>query len=67
MVMVLGNNRVGIRSAWLDHLSWLDGQLSSVRTLKVSDAGWELVEWDHGTESFPKISHNANYVTAMLH
>lgn len=39
-------NHIGIRPAWLEHLRWLDTQISSVRTLKVSDAGWELVEWD---------------------
>ena len=39
-------NHVGIRPAWIEHLRWLDAQISSVRTLKVSDAGWELVEWD---------------------
>jgi hypothetical protein len=39
-------NHIGIRPAWIDHLRWLDEQISSVRTLKVSDAGWELVEWD---------------------
>jgi hypothetical protein len=39
-------NHIGIRPAWIDHLRWLDKQISSVRTLKVSDAGWELVEWD---------------------
>ncbi|MBC9209826.1 toll/interleukin-1 receptor domain-containing protein [Roseomonas aerophila] len=39
-------NHIGIRPAWLEHLQWLDAQISSVRTLKVSDAGWELVGWD---------------------
>lgn len=39
-------NHIGIRPAWIEHLRWLDAQISSVRTLKVSDAGWELVEWD---------------------
>lgn len=39
-------NHIGIRPAWIEHLRWLDTQISSVRTLKVSDAGWELVEWD---------------------
>lgn len=39
-------NHIGIRPAWIEHLRWLDKQISSVRTLKVSDAGWELVEWD---------------------
>lgn len=39
-------NHIGIRPAWIEHLRWLDEQISSVRTLKVSNAGWELVEWD---------------------
>lgn len=39
-------NHIGIRPAWIKHLHWLDEQIASVRTLKVSDAGWELVEWD---------------------
>lgn len=39
-------NHVGIRPLWMEHLRWLDTEISSVRTLKVSDAGWELVEWD---------------------
>ncbi len=39
-------NHIGIRPTWIEHLQWLDEQISSVRTLKVSDAGWELVEWD---------------------
>lgn len=39
-------NHIGIRPAWIEHLRWLDAQIASVRTLKVSDAGWELVEWD---------------------
>ncbi|MBT53687.1 MAG: molecular chaperone Tir [Mameliella sp.] len=39
-------NHIGIRPAWIEHLRWLDTQITSVRTLKVSDAGWELVEWD---------------------
>lgn len=40
-------NHIGIRPAWIDHLRWLDQQIQSVRTLKVSDAGWELVDWDN--------------------
>jgi len=36
----------GIRPAWLEHLSWLDGNITAVRTLKVFGAGWELAEWD---------------------
>lgn len=39
-------NHVGIRPMWMEHLRWLDEQISTVRTLKVSEAGWDLVEWD---------------------
>lgn len=39
-------NHVGIRPLWLEHLTWLDTHISAVRTLKASDAGWELVQWD---------------------
>lgn len=42
----LAYNHIGIRPVWIEHLRWLDAQISSVRTLKVSDARWELVEWD---------------------
>jgi hypothetical protein len=36
----------GIREKWLAHLRWLDEQITTVRALKVFDAGWELAEWD---------------------
>lgn len=39
-------DHTGIRPAWLEHLSWLDGNITAVRTLKVFGAGWELAEWD---------------------
>lgn len=39
-------DHVGIRSAWLDHLAWLDDNIAGVRTLKVFGAGWELAAWD---------------------
>lgn len=39
-------NHVGIRPLWLAHLQWLDRHISAVRALKVSDAGWELANWD---------------------
>ena len=42
----LAYNHVGISPAWIEHLQWLDAQISTVRSIKVSDAGWELVGWD---------------------
>jgi len=39
-------DQLGIRPAWLEHLAWLDQQISAVRALRVLDAGWELVKWD---------------------
>jgi hypothetical protein len=39
-------DHTGIRPAWLDHLTWLDENISGVRTLKLFGAGWELAEWD---------------------
>ena len=38
-------NHIGIRPAWLDHLKWLDTNISTVRTLKAAEAGWELMGW----------------------
>lgn len=39
-------DHVGIRDAWLKHLSWLDSKITGVRTLKIYNAAWELAEWD---------------------
>lgn len=39
-------NDIGIRPMWLAHLKWLDANIASVRTLKASNAGWELAAWD---------------------
>lgn len=39
-------DHVGIRDRWLGHLGWLGQHIAAVRTLRVLDAGWELVGWD---------------------
>jgi hypothetical protein len=36
----------GIRERWLEHLRWLDEQITTVKALKVFDASWELAAWD---------------------
>jgi hypothetical protein len=42
-VPILVYDHIGIRDAWCAHLRWLDQEIRSVRAIKVSDAGWELV------------------------
>lgn len=44
---ILIYDHVGIGEAWSAHLKWLDGQISAVRAIKVSEAGWELAGWDN--------------------
>jgi hypothetical protein len=39
-------DHTGIRPAWLDHLSWLDGNIAGVRTLRILGAGYELIGLD---------------------
>jgi len=43
---VLIYDHVGIREAWRAHLKWLDENISAVRAIKVSEAGWELAAWE---------------------
>lgn len=43
---VLVYDHVGIREAWRAHLKWLDENISTVRAIKVSEAGWELAAWE---------------------
>lgn len=40
---ILVYDHIGIRDAWAAHLRWLDEEIKSVRAIKVSEAGWELV------------------------
>lgn len=43
---VLVYDHVGIRDAWTAHLKWLDENISAVRAVKVSEAGWSFAAWE---------------------
>lgn len=43
---VLVYDHIGIRDAWSVHLKWLDENISTVRAIKVSEAGWSLAAWE---------------------
>ncbi|MGG5887525.1 toll/interleukin-1 receptor domain-containing protein [Falsiroseomonas sp. HC035] len=43
---ILVYDHVGIREAWSAHLKWLDENISVVRAVKVSEAGWALAAWE---------------------
>jgi hypothetical protein len=43
---ILVYDHVGIRDIWAAHLKWLDDNISSVRAIKVSEAGWRLAAWE---------------------
>jgi len=43
---VLVYDHVGIREAWSEHLKWLDENISTVRAIKVFEAGWALAAWE---------------------
>lgn len=37
---------IGIRDAWVEHLKWLDENIRTVHSLKVSETGWALAAWE---------------------
>ena len=43
---VLVYDHIGIREAWAAHLDWLDENISVVRSIKVSEAAWQLAGWE---------------------
>ncbi|MGX5830879.1 toll/interleukin-1 receptor domain-containing protein [Mesorhizobium sp. 43Arga] len=43
---VLVYDHVGIRDIWMAHLKWLDENISSVRAIKVVEAGWTFAAWE---------------------
>lgn len=45
-VPVLVYDHIGIRDAWAAHLLWLTEHIRTVRTVKVSEAGWVLAAWE---------------------
>ena len=45
---VLVYDHIGIRDQWITHLKWLDENISTVRAIRVADAGWTLAAWESG-------------------
>lgn len=43
---ILVYDHIGIRELWVAHLKWLDDNISSVRAIRVSEAGWILAAWE---------------------
>ena len=43
---ILVYDHIGIRTQWTAHLKWLDDNISTVRALRVFEAGWALAVWD---------------------
>jgi hypothetical protein len=43
---VLVYDHIGIRESWNTHLRWLDENIRTVRSIKVSEAGWTLAAWE---------------------
>jgi hypothetical protein len=42
---ILVYDHIGIRELWIAHFKWLDDNISSVRAIRVSEAGWTLAAW----------------------
>jgi hypothetical protein len=45
-VPVLVYDHIGIRDQWTAHLKWLDENISTVRAIRVAEAGWTLAAWE---------------------
>jgi len=43
---ILVYDHIGIRDTWVAHLKWLDENISTVRAIRVADAGWTLAGWE---------------------
>lgn len=43
---VLVYDHIGISAQWATHLRWLDENITTVRALKVLEAGWTLAGWE---------------------
>jgi len=39
-------DHVGLHPGWLGHLDWLGAQISAVRLVKASEAGWQFADWE---------------------
>lgn len=43
---ILVYDHIGIRDRWTAHLKWLDENISTVRAIRVAEAGWALAAWE---------------------
>lgn len=41
---VLVYDHIGLHPKWMDHLAWLGSRLTDMRTIKISQAGWDIAE-----------------------
>jgi hypothetical protein len=47
-IPILVYDEVGIRDQWIAHLKWLGENITTVKAIPVSRAGWELAAWGAG-------------------
>jgi hypothetical protein len=45
-IPILVYDHIGIRDQWMAHLKWLDENISTVRAIRVTEAGWMLAAWE---------------------
>lgn len=45
-IPILVYDHIGIRDQWMAHLKWLDENISTVRAIRVTEAGWKLAAWE---------------------
>jgi hypothetical protein len=41
-IPILIYDHIGIQDAWVRHLKWLEDHIKIVRSIKISEAGWDL-------------------------
>ena len=45
--VVLAYDDIGIRESWINHLDWLNKNITEVQMIKVSEAAWSLAAWEN--------------------
>lgn len=45
-IPILIYDHVGISDAWINHLKWLDDNITAVRAIKSSEVSWQLAAWE---------------------
>jgi hypothetical protein len=48
-IPILVYDHVGISDAWINHLKWLDDNITAVRAIKSSEVSWQLAAWEAKT------------------